>query len=272
MNLSMIALNEYSCSLLFTWLIMPLLGLLSGWVMTLITCRLPALVEQEETGVRCIQTPFILPGSQCCFCHHPLTWPDCLPLFSYLRLGGKCRYCHERISWRYPVQEAGCLLFAVFCGLFQGDNLSLALALYTFGWFAFALAEIDSRTFLLPDALTLPLLWLGLIFNATTNMTDLVDAIWGAVLGYTLLWSLFWAMFFATKKKGMGYGDFKLLAATGAWFGWQCLPAVLFVASTSGLLYALAGYLLFRKKSAVLPFGPFLALGGTVYFIDFLTH
>ncbi|MGR5942857.1 prepilin peptidase [Enterobacter sp. C4G1] len=244
-----------------------IIGLAAGSTMGMVTWRLPLMVLQQyqpdDTSFRC---NLWLPPSHCCHCKTPLAWYDNIPVFSWLRLKGKCRYCGLHVSWRYPVLEISSAIMAVLCYILHPDALVLALGLFLYFWFALALSVIDFRHLLLPDLLTLPLLWLGLLFNVLSGIVSCEDAILGAVAGYLLLWMIYWIIWLIWHKEGMGFGDFKLLAATGAWTGWQSLPVILYTASLVGIVY---GLLLWRRKgryTGALPFGPALALCGWGYF------
>ena len=185
-----------------------------------------------------------------------------IPLISYLMLGGKCKGCKSKISMRYPLIEAltGVVIGAVACK--YGYTYSSLFA-FIFVFALVALTFIDFDTQLLPDDITLPLLWLGLLFNLNGGFVDIKSAVLGAVFGYLILWSVYWLFKLVTGKEGMGYGDFKLLGAIGAWFGWQLLPAVILLSSVVGAIIGIA-MIMFKGKSGgtAIPFGPFLALGG----------
>jgi len=199
------------------------------------------------------------PRSHCPACEHQLAWHENVPLFGWLRLKGRCSACRTRISARYPAVElATALMFAAVAWRF-GAQLQVLL------WSAFAaallvLALIDWDTTVLPDALTLPLLWAGLVAAALGWTIPLPAALWGAVAGYLSLWSVYWLFKLATGKEGMGFGDFKLLAALGAWLGWQMIVPMLLLASVIGaavgITMKLAGTL---REGRYVPFGPFLA-------------
>ena len=248
------------------------LGLLVGSFLNVVIHRLPKIMEREWHA-NCLelqgkeapaQTKYTLstPRSACPNCGHQITALENIPVISYLMLGGKCKSCKTKISPRYPLVEA---LTGALVGLVAAKYGYTYSALFAF-IFVFALVAltfIDFDTQLLPDDITLPLLWLGLLFNLNTGFTDLKSAVIGAILGYLILWSVYWAFKLATGKEGMGYGDFKLLAAVGAWFGWQLLPAVILLSSVLGAIIGI-GLILMRGKdgNTAIPFGPFLALGG----------
>jgi leader peptidase (prepilin peptidase)/N-methyltransferase len=204
------------------------------------------------------------PRSRCPACGTAIAWHDNIPLLGWLRLKGRCASCGQRISARYPVIELlTAVLFAAIGWRFDGQPVALL-------WCAaaavlVALAAIDWDTTVLPDALTLPLLWAGLVVAALQWTLPLGDALWGAAAGYLSLWSVYWLFKLATGKEGMGYGDFKLLAALGAWLGWHMIVPILLMASVIGAVVGIV-----MKASASLregryvPFGPFLAGAGLV--------
>ena len=202
------------------------------------------------------------PRSHCPACRRPIKAVENIPILSWMRLRGKCAGCTASIGFRYPLVEAlsaAAALWAV--AAFGFTWLALAAAVYA--WALIALAFTDLETGLLPDQITLPLMWLGLLVNLGDSLTPLAWAVAGAAAGYLSLWLLYWAFKLATGKEGMGYGDFKLLAAIGAWLGWQALPAVALLAAAAGLLYALTAILLGRhNRRQPIPFGPFLAAAG----------
>lgn len=250
--------------LVLAW--MAALGLVVGSFLNVLIHRLPIMIEQSWASSDATSaTPLNLafPSSHCPVCRHPIAWHDNLPLLGFALLKGRCRHCHAPISWRYPLVEAAT------AGLFIWSSLvhapwGPALAWAGFAAALLALAVIDARTTWLPDALTQPLTWGGLIAAAMGwSGIALSDALAGAVAGYLSLWSVYWLFLLVTGKEGMGHGDFKLLAALGAWFGWQLLLALVLIASVSGLLGALAlrwrGLLPDNRQIA---FGPFLALAG----------
>ncbi len=204
----------------------------------------------------------MVPGSRCPHCGHKITALENIPVLSWLWLRGRCSGCRAPISARYPIVEAvaGGLAVAAIAQL--GLTLAgvaaagLCLTLLT-------LALIDFDTQLLPDDITLPLLWAGLLVNLLGGFVPLPDAVVGAMLGYLVLWVLYWAFRLLTGKEGMGYGDFKLLAALGAWFGWQALPAIILLASLVGAVVGIA-MMVFKRlgRDQPIPFGPYLAGAG----------
>ncbi|MFM2484801.1 prepilin peptidase [Celerinatantimonas yamalensis] len=208
-----------------------------------------------------------LPRSSCPHCQHKIAFWQNVPLISWLLLRGHCHYCKHPISWRYPLVELLSLLLVMLAFL-QFSLTGKWLFACLFSLTLLTLAVIDLRTMLLPDQLTLPLLWIGLLVNSHHLFVSLHQAIWGAALGYLCLWSLYWGFKLLTGKEGMGYGDFKLLAAIGAWLGWASLPMVLLLSSASGALFGIWLLILRRsKRQTPLPFGPFLTLGALCYLL-----
>jgi leader peptidase (prepilin peptidase)/N-methyltransferase len=206
----------------------------------------------------------ILPHSACPHCGHRIGALENIPVISYLLLKGKCGSCQAPISARYPVIE---LLTAALSALLIwrfGAGLA-GLSTLIFAYLLIAMTFIDADTQLLPDDLTLPLLWIGLLVNLNGTFTTLSDAVIGAVAGYLILWSIYWVFKFATGKEGMGYGDFKLLAALGAWLGWGMLPMIILLSSIVG---ATVGIFLIvftkRGRDNPIPFGPYLAGAGMI--------
>lgn len=206
------------------------------------------------------------PDSHCPHCNHKIKPWENVPVFSYLFLGGKCSACKTAISIRYPSVE---FVTGVLSGLvaFYFGATWLTLALLFLTWSLIALTLIDFDTQLLPDNITLPLIWLGLLVNALDLGfgVSLRDAVIGAIAGYTVLWAFYWAFKLATGKEGMGYGDFKLLSALGAWMGWQSLLPIVILSSLVGAVFGIA-MIIFRgrDKSVPMPFGPFLAGAGFI--------
>jgi leader peptidase (prepilin peptidase)/N-methyltransferase len=249
-----------------------ILGLLVGSFLNVVIHRLPKMMEREWHA-NCLelqgkdvpkQTKYtiVTPRSACPKCGHQISALENIPVFSYLFLGGKCKGCKTKISMRYPLIEglSGALIGAA---AYHYGYTYFALFAFIFIFALITLTFIDFDTQLLPDDITLPLLWLGLLFNLNGGFTNLKSAVIGAMLGYLILWSVYWLFKLVTGKEGMGYGDFKLLGAIGAWFGWQLLPAVILLSSVTGALIGV-GLILFRSadRSTAIPFGPFLALGG----------
>jgi leader peptidase (prepilin peptidase)/N-methyltransferase len=249
-----------------------LCGLMVGSFLNVVIHRLPRMMEHawrrecaELQGVSPAATErynLVVPRSACPHCgHHIAAWEN-VPVLSYLLLRGKCSACKAPIAPRYPLVE---LVTGVMTGAiawhFSFTLTALAAALFAFA--LIALACIDFDTQLLPDSITLPLLWLGLLFNFNHGFASLHAAVAGAMIGYLCLWSVYWLFKLVTGKEGMGYGDFKLLAAIGAWFGWQLLPAVILLSSLLGSIIGIGLIVLARRgRHLPMPFGPYLALGG----------
>lgn len=249
------------------------LGLLIGSFLNVVIYRLPIMLEaqwQAEcadlSGKEWVATEtfnLMLPRSRCQKCGHSIRWYENIPLLSYLFLRGKCSACAAPISLRYPVVElsTGSLFF--YCAWHWGASPT-ALLWSGFGAALLALALIDWDTTLLPDDITLPLLWAGLLAAALQWTTvPLTAAVWGAAAGYLSLWLIYWAFKLITGKEGMGFGDFKLFAALGAWFGWQALVPIILMASVIGAVVGIA--LKFSsglRAGGYVPFGPFLAGAG----------
>ncbi|WP_293765593.1 A24 family peptidase [uncultured Aquitalea sp.] len=252
------------------------LGLLIGSFLNVVIYRLPLMMERQwraecadlcdcqSSGEALPVFNLMTPPSRCPMCEAPVRAWQNIPLFSYLALGGKCGTCKARISFRYPMVEllTGVLFAVVACKV----GWSATLPGYLFLTAALvALTFIDADTQLLPDSLTLPLLWAGLLFNLVTGAVPLADAVIGAMAGYLSLWSVYWIFKLATGKDGMGFGDFKLLAALGAWLGWSMLPLIILLSSLVGAVYGVLMILLARHgRGQPLPFGPYLAAAGWI--------
>jgi leader peptidase (prepilin peptidase)/N-methyltransferase len=248
-------------------------GLVIGSFLNVVIYRLPKMMERqwatqcaELNGAAAAPEPafnLAVPRSSCPNCGHVIRWYENIPILSYLLLRGHCSGCHKAISPRYPLVELATGLLFAWCAWHWGWTPS-TLAWCIFSAVLLALALIDWDTTLLPDDLTLPLLWAGLIASALRWIpVHLADALWGAVAGYLILWLIYWAFKLLTGKEGMGYGDFKLLATLGAWFGWQGLIPILLMSSVIGALIGIgmkaSGTL---RAGGAVPFGPFLALAG----------
>lgn len=249
-----------------------LLGLFIGSFLNVVIARLPVMMEREWQAeiAEFRGTPIaeaerfnlITPRSRCPHCGHTISALENIPLVSFLFLRGHCCHCQASISIRYPLVEMLTAVLSACVAWHFGYSLITAGAL-VFVWIMIALAFIDFDTRLLPDSLTLPLLWMGLIFNLLTGNVSPEDAIFGAVAGYLFLWLVYWLFKLVTGKEGMGYGDFKLLAAIGAWLGWQALPLTVVLASVSGALFGIVLVALGRhRRNTPMPFGPFLAVAG----------
>ena len=207
------------------------------------------------------------PRSQCPDCGHMITAIENVPVLSYLFLRGKCSSCGTHISMQYPLIELFTVAVSLIAAWKFGANMQTVASLF-FIWTLITLSLIDAKTMLLPDNLTLPLLWLGIVANYFGLFTDLESSVLGAIFGYLILWTIFHVFRLLTGKEGMGYGDFKLLAALGAWGGWQILPFTIFASSLIGAVFGILLMLIKRSKdSQPLPFGPWLALAGFITFI-----
>ncbi|HDX8357951.1 TPA: prepilin peptidase [Aeromonas hydrophila] len=253
-----------------------LFSLMIGSFLNVVIHRLPIMLEREwQAEYICYFNPetqpqqeerynLMVPRSACPHCGHAITAMENIPLLSWLWLKGRCRECQAPISARYPLVELlTALLSLVVAATYPPGWGLLAALLLT--WVLVALTFIDLDKMLLPDQLTLPLLWGGLLFNLTGGFVPLADAVIGAMAGYLVLWSLYWAFKLLTGKEGMGYGDFKLLAALGAWLGWQALPIVLLLSSLVGAFIGI-GLILLRNhhQNKPIPFGPYLAIAGWI--------
>lgn len=258
----------------FDALLAGFMGLLIGSFLNVVIYRLPKIMERQWAQecaelTETAQEPtekfnLLVPRSRCSSCGHVIRWYENIPVASYLFLRGKCSVCGTPYGLRYPVVEAvtGALFF--FCAWRWGLSLT-ALAWCGFSAALLALAVIDWDTTLLPDDITLPLLWAGLIVAALqwNPPVSLGMALWGAVAGYLSLWLVYWAFKLATGKEGMGYGDFKLFAALGAWFGWPALVPMILMASVIGAVVGIAmKFSSGLREGGYVPFGPFLAGAG----------
>ena len=225
--------------------------------------RIPQKINLGKT-----EYPFVLGGrSRCPHCDQDLRNRDLIPILSFLLLKGKCFFCNKKISSRYLLIElAACACFLT-CVLASNDNL-VRIILFFFLVGLLLLSTIDIEHGLLPDQITLPLLWVGLVVNLHLELVPLSAAVLGATLGYTSLWLLFWIYKFLRDKEAFGYGDFKLLAATGAWFGFQALPNTLLYASITGLMWALLKGFIEKGAIRSIPFGPFISLGIVIYILS----
>lgn len=251
------------------------LGLLVGSFLNVVIYRLPKMMEQqwvaecaELSGQAVTPTAETLslmsPRSRCSSCGHVIAWYENVPLLSYVFLRGKCSACRTPFGIRYPTVELATGVLFAFCAWRWGATPA-ALAWCGFSAALVALAMIDWDTTLLPDDLTLPLLWAGLVFAALrlNPAVSLPDSLWGAVGGYVSLWLVYWAFKLVTGKEGMGYGDFKLFAALGAWFGWSALVPIILMASVIGAAVGIAmKFSSALREGGYVPFGPFLAGAG----------
>jgi leader peptidase (prepilin peptidase) / N-methyltransferase len=264
-----------------------MLGLLVGSFLNVVVYRLPVMMQREwlleaqsivaeadvDTNEATTTAPnldenrapfnLVVPRSRCPQCSHQITWYENIPVVSWLALRGKCSSCSTRISARYPLVELAAAVLATVTAMIIGFGPWLP-AVIVASWCLLALAMIDFDTTLLPDQITLPLLWAGILCAAIGfSPVALADAVYGAALGYLSLWSVYWLFKSLTGKEGMGYGDFKLLAALGAWLGWQMIPLTILLSSVVG---AVVGLTLLAtgsvQRNQGIPFGPYLAGAG----------
>ena len=259
-----------------------LIGLIVGSFLNVVIHRLPKMLERDWDGqaaelleqknladvakkLRSADSArynLMTPASACPHCSHKIRAYENIPIISYVFLRGRCSSCKTPISIRYPIIEAISGVLAAYIGWRFGFTLAMAAAL-VFAWSLVALTAIDIDTQLLPDDITLPLLWVGLLVNLNNGFTPLPLAVIGAVAGYLSLWSVYWLFKLTTGKEGMGYGDFKLLAAIGAWLGWKMLPIVILLSSLVGAIVGIALIVFTRHgRNTPIPFGPYLAAAG----------
>ncbi len=252
-------------------------GLCIGSFLNVVIHRLPKMMERawreecaELAGAPAAGAPpqgrynLLVPRSGCPACGARITALQNVPVFSWLALRGKCAACKATIPARYPVVELLGGLIAFYAASRYGATLA-AVGAMVFCWSLLALTAIDFDTQLLPDDITLPLLWAGLLVNLGATFVPLQSAVIGAVAGYLALWLVYWAFKLATGKEGMGYGDFKLLAAIGAWLGWQKLPMVILLSSVVGAAIGIALIVFTRHgREKPIPFGPYLAIAGAI--------
>jgi len=260
-------------------------GLVAGSFLNVVIHRLPRMMQRvwreqaaamaEDSGLKECATKLrggdsqsrfslVAPASHCPKCGHRIRAWQNIPVVSYLLLRGRCAACATPISPRYPVVEALSGALAAYVGWRFGFTPA-ALGAMLFAWSLIALTVIDIDTQLLPDDITLPLLWTGLLFNLAPTYVPLSEAVLGAAAGYVSLWAVYWLFKLATGKEGMGFGDFKLLAAIGGWLGWKMLPLVILLSSAVGALVGVA-LIAFRghKRGTPIPFGPYLATAGII--------
>jgi leader peptidase (prepilin peptidase) / N-methyltransferase len=248
------------------------IGLMIGSFLNVAIYRIPIMMQRESENYLALENDqppphterynLITPRSACTSCAHKLSLADNIPVLSFVWLKARCRYCKASVSWRYPGVE---LLTAVLSALVIwhfGSGIA-GLSALIFLWLLIVMSFIDLDTQLLPDELTLPLMWLGLLINLDGTFVPLRDAVIGAAAGYLFLWLVYWMFLAATGKEGIGYGDFKLLAALGAWMGWTMLPLIVLLSSVVGATVGLLMIAIKRHhRDSPIPFGPFLATAG----------
>ncbi|WP_371188161.1 A24 family peptidase [Thalassotalea maritima] len=256
-----------------------ILGLLIGSFLNVVIYRLPKMLEQEwacecrefladEIDKKKIkpteQVTLSKPASTCPHCGHKIRAWENIPVISWLFLRGKCSSCAKPISARYPIIELVTGIASLIVVSYYGVSVQAAVML-VLTWCLIALTMIDFDKMILPDQITLPLVWLGLILGLFNVFVPLEQAVIGAIVGYMSLWSVFWLFKLITGKEGMGYGDFKLFAVFGAWFGWQLLPLLILMASLVGAIVGISMMVLSNhERSKPIPFGPYLAVAGWI--------
>ena len=250
-----------------SWLyvITIVIGLMVGSFLNVVIARVPQQLQWQWRGkLEGLPKPAGVAGpvSRCPSCQQPIRWRDNLPLISFLILKGRCRSCNTAISGRYPLVEALCAGLSLVVVIVMGAQWT-TLAALIFTWGLIALTFIDLEHFLLPDRLTLPLLVIGLGVNTVNTFTDLISALVGAIAGYGSFWIVFHGFRIVTGKEGMGHGDFKLLAALGAWMGWQMLPLIILLSAGTGAIIGITMLILQQhQRGQQVPFGPYLAGAG----------
>lgn len=247
-------------------------GLLIGSFLNVVIHRIPKMMQRESDNYVASESGkplphedrynLMVPRSACPKCGHQITALENIPVISYAVLGGKCSQCKTPISLRYPIIELLSGLLSALMVWHFGSGL-IGIGTLVFTYLLIAMTFIDADTQLLPDDLTLPLLWLGLLINLNGTFVPLSEAVIGAAAGYISLWSIYWLFKLVTGKEGMGYGDFKLLAALGAWLGWKMLPVIVLLSSAVGAVVGIALIVLARRgRDIPIPFGPYLAAAG----------
>ena len=266
-------------------LVCTLLGLVVGSFLNVVIHRLPQMLDREwdaqaadlleqkgsadaaaklRGAGAAARYNLVTPPSTCPHCGHRIRAWENIPILSYLFLRARCAACKAPISVRYPIVEAVSGILSGYIGWRYGLTLATVGALFLM-WSLIALTVIDIDTQLLPDDITLPLIWVGLLVNLNGTFVPLQGAAIGAVAGYLSLWAVYWLFKLATGKEGMGYGDFKLLAAVGAWLGWKMLPVVILLSSLVGAIVGI-GLIVFARhgRNTPIPFGPYIAAAGLI--------
>ncbi len=273
--MSEISLYIAANALLFC-IIAAIFGLIIGSFLNVVIYRLPKMMENEwraqchefleieENNLQAQSFNLIKPDSTCPHCGHAITAMENIPVLSYLFLGGKCSQCHTPISKRYPLVELLSAILTVVIASHYGYSYQALFAM-VLTWALIALTFIDIDKQLLPDSITLPFIWIGLILNSNGLFTDIHSSLFGAVTGYLVLWIIYQLFKLATGKEGMGYGDFKLLALFGAWFGYQSLPLIIILSAGVGTIITLMMIALGKQQQQqTIPFGPYLAMAGWI--------
>lgn len=251
------------------------LGLLFGSFFNVIIYRLPVMMKtgwtrqceellELKATEKAGEFSLVAPRSQCPKCQTPVHAIDNIPILSYLILGGRCRHCRVRISWRYPLVEL--LTAAMFITVAWSFGVTYqALAGLVLTGLLIPLIFIDIDEQILPDSITIPGLWIGLVFSTFGILIDLQSAVIGAIAGYLSLWAVYWAFKLLTGKEGMGYGDFKLLAMLGAWLGWHMLPLIILLSASVGAVFGIIILAIGDKaRDTPIPFGPYLCMAGWI--------
>mgnify|MGYP003682992469 CR=1 FL=1 len=258
--------------------LVTILGLVVGSFLNVVIHRIPLMMQngwrrdccellEVENQADSETYNLLKPDSHCPKCKTPIKPWQNIPILSFLFLKGRCGQCSEPISIRYPIVELCTGLLSGYIAFTYGYS-EQAFAALLLTWALVSLTMIDVDHQLLPDNITLPLLWAGILINSHGVFTDLSSAVFGAMAGYLVLWSVYWLFKILTGKEGMGYGDFKLLAALGAWMGWQALPLIIILSSLVGAVIGIAGILIQgRDKNIPIPFGPYLAIAGWIALI-----
>ncbi len=263
-----------------------IIGLCVGSFLNVLIYRLPVMMEnswqQESREILEMEAEpeparfnLLKPDSHCPSCKTAIKWWHNIPVISYIFLRGQCSSCKTKISLRYPIIELTTGLLTLVVAL-QFSSLLGIISVSILVWGIIALVMIDYDTYLLPDSLTLPLLWMGLVVNSISGFVSLQDAVYGAIAGYLSLWCIYWLFKLLTGKEGMGAGDFKLLACIGAWLGWQSLPTAILISAGVGSIIGITLMALTQRKSdQAIPFGPFLGLAFLILllgkdYIDYL--
>ena len=272
----MFFIAELQGNLVFLLICAAFLGLVVGSFLNVVIHRLPQRLEQawiqhcretlelEQQGVIKTVPSIFWSRSQCPRCDHSIGALENIPILSFLFLRGRCAHCHAPISWRYPIVEAVTACFTIIVVWHFGlSTTTIWATILTWGLIALSVIDFDHQ--ILPDVIVLPGIWVGLIINSFNTFATPEDAIIGAVAGYLSLWLVYQVFRKITGKEGMGYGDFKLLALFGAWFGWQFLPLIILLSAFTGALIGIGAILILRRdKNLPIPFGPFLAMAGWI--------